>query len=337
MTGQRIGHWLSLQDWMVWMLTRVLKSSPGSAMRLGVLDIHHPWKYAPDVLELAGIAPNTLPPLANFKQVLGHVCHQASQETGLQQGTPVFPAPGDQPAAFAGSGALPQGAALASLGTSFLVSFAVDRFVPARAGGQYTLEVLPDGLYTLELGEGAGTNVLDWLRVNLLDIPSIKMLNELAAASPPGANDLHVIPHWWAILDEQRSGRIDGLRSHHTRADIVRAALESLVYELRHAWDKLVAASGISPQQIVVCGGAASNLILCQIIADVFACPILKPVTNEASALGAAISATLGLGWFETLDQAARVFSHCQATLEPDASNVTFYQSAYQDYLTRLT
>jgi sugar (pentulose or hexulose) kinase len=331
-TGYQVAHWLSVQDWMVWKLSGALHSSPGSALRMGLLDIQQPLSYAGDVLSLTSIVPETLPSLVPFGHPLGTVSSNASNETGLPAGLPIFPAPGDQPAALAGSGALNIQAALANLGTSFLLSFPVDQFVPPLPTGRYTLEVLPGNTYALELGKGAGTNVLDWLRHNLLAVPGLAAFNELEASSPPGANGLYVVPHWWAIHDEQHAGRIEGLRSHHTRADVVRATLESLVYEIRRSWEELEMTGVLLPAQIVVCGGASNDEILCQIIADVLSLPVFRPVTTEASALGAAISAALGLDWFDNLKTAAAHMAHCQKWLQPEPSRAAFYQDAYRNY-----
>ena len=331
MTHQ-VGYWLSMQDWLAWRMTGKLTSSPGSALRLGVLNIQQPQQYSSEVLALAHIPVDTLLPLVPFGKSLGRIQSQPSKETGLPVGLPVFPSPGDQAAALMGSGALASCRALVNLGTSFLTSFSVDGFIEIPANIPATLEVLPDGIYALELGEGAGTNVLDWLRLNLLDLPSITALNDLAAASPAGANGLRVIPHWWAILDDQRQGVIEGLHSYHTRADLVRATFEGLVFELRRAWEKLEHCTMDSPRQLAVCGGASSNRLLCQMIADVLDRPLVLPVCRECSALGAAMSAACALGWYENITTAVERMSHSMETIRPQPADRDFYQQAYLNY-----
>jgi sugar (pentulose or hexulose) kinase len=328
----RLGHWLSMQDWLVWRLTGELMSSPGSAMRLGVLDIHNPQRYSDEVLSLADIPESTLPRLVPFGRCLGRIRPGPGREAGLPDGVPVFPSPGDQPAALIGSGALAADGALISLGTSFLTSFPLPEFVQTPAELPATLEVLPDGTYAMEFGEGAGTNVLDWLRVNLLGLSRVSDLDALASDSPPGANGLRVVPHWWAIMDDRRAGSIHGLHSHHTRSDLVRASFEGLVYELRNAWDRLEACNRVAPSEVAICGGASSSRYMAQMIANVFDRPVRRSDKVECSALGAAVTAAYALGWDESLVGAVEAMKPDSEVLLPDPPARDFYQRAYSAY-----
>lgn len=331
----RLGHWLSMQDWLVWRLTGELISSPGSAMRLGVLDIQHPWQYSEEILALTGIPESTLPRIAPFGVHLGRVRPTTRDETGLPDGLPVFASPGDQPAAVIGSGALADDLGLISLGTSFLSSFPCSEFGQILGDVSATMEVLPDSLYALEFGEGAGTNVLDWLRLTFLDLTQPYELDRLASTSPPGANGLMVFPHWWAIMDDQMAGSIDGLRSHHTRSDLVRATYESLVYELRRAWDRLEEWSGMTPLAAVTSGGGSSSRVLSQMIADVLKRPIQRSTLSECSARGAAVTAAYSLGWHNSIVDAARSMKpECDPVL-PHQPMCDFYEKAYSEYCKR--
>jgi xylulokinase len=332
-SARRVAHWVSIQDWAVHLLTGELLSSPGSALRLGILDIHNPVSYVSDLLEELEIPLKQFPPLRPFGQPLGLINPVAARMSGIPEGLPIFPAPGDQPAAVLGTSALANRAAMINLGTSFLLSFPVQDFVPPSPGNLYTLEVLPEGSYALELGEGAGTNVLDWLRLTLLKLPSVESLNELAMDSQPGAHGLVVIPHWWAALNDQRAGSMHGLTSSHTRADLVRATLEGLAYEMRIVWEKLSTVSGSNPNQASVCGGAARSDLLCDILANVLDRPILRGNIIEASALGAAITAAVGINWFNNYDTAAKAMCHDERRFEPNPEECVFYRGRYPNYL----
>lgn len=327
-----VSAWLSIQDWLVHLLTGERLSSPGAALRQGVIDIRQPEHYASSLLERLEMDPSQFWQLRPFGQLLGVVSSKFSAACGLPAGLPVFPAPGDQPAALLGSGALASGAAAANLGTSFLLSFPVTGFIPYSPGTLYTLEVLPDGCYALEFGEGAGTNVLDWLRTNLLEVSSVEALDALATSSPPGAHGLRVLPHWWAALDDHRCGVIVGLTSSLTRADLARATLEALAFELRRVWDIMTTNTSLAPQEVALFGGASRNALLCQILAALFERPVYRPTTPEASALGAALSAAVGLGWYRDYAAAAAVVKR-EAVVEPTQALQDFYQEAYLAYL----
>lgn len=327
-----VSAWVSMQDWLVNLLTGERLSSPGAALRQGVIDIRQPERYAFLLLDQLEIDPSQFWQLRPFGEVLGFVSGKFSDACGLPAGLPVFPAPGDQPAAVLGSGALASGAAAANLGTSFLLSFPVAGFIPFAPGTLYTLEVLPDGRYALELGEGSGTNVLDWLRIDLLGLPSVESLNALATSSPPGANGLRVLPYWWGALNDHLCGVVAGLTSNHTRADLVRATLEALAFELRWVWDIMTAKTSLAPREVALFGGASHNPLLCQILATLFGRPVYRPATPEASALGAALSAAVGLGWYCDYTSAAAVVKR-EAVIEPAQALQDYYQEAYLAYL----
>lgn len=331
----RVATWASIQDWVVLLLTGQRVSSPGSALRLGVLDITHPGRYAVGLLSEIGVDPQQLMPLDSMGQPLGTLLPYVSDELGLAPGTPIFASPGDQPAAVLGTGAAVKGDAAINLGTSFLTSFPLDTIEIALAkGGSVgcTLEVLFDDTYAVELGGGAGTNVLDWLRVSLFELPSVEALNALAESSVPGARGITVLPNWWSALGET-GGLIKGLRATHSRADIARATLEGLAYEVRWAWDHLADVSGFAPESAALFGGASQHDLLCQTLADVLQRPTYRTMTPEASALGAAISAAVGAGWFDSVHEAARHMTRSGRWFEPQSSDVEYYADSFRAYL----
>lgn len=327
----RVTLWASVQDWAVLRLTGQPVTSPGGALRLGIMDVRLGTGYAVELLAELGLDTSRFMPLLPFGQVLGYLQPSCSGLLNLKAGLPVFAAPGDQPAAVLGAGVIGRGDALVNLGTSFLTSFPLKEPAPARSGSLYTLELLPDGFYALELGSGAGTNILDWLRDSLFQLASDDEMNRLGNQSPPGANGVRVIPHWWTALGDQTTGAIQGLNSSHTRADIIRATLESLAYEVRRAWDQLSQAAG-KPERAALCGGASNWTLLCQLLANVLACPTYRLGNPEASALGAAISAALGLGWYSTAEAATQAMAKSADSFNPCVEDVDFYRLGYASY-----
>jgi sugar (pentulose or hexulose) kinase len=270
-----------------------------------------------------------------MSQPLGALLPHVGDQLGLAPGTPVFASPGDQPAAVLGTGAAVRGDAAINLGTSFLTSFPLGAIETALAKGgsvSCTLEVLSDDTYAVELGGGAGTNVLDWLRTALFDLPSVEALNALAESSVPGAHGITVLPNWWSALGGT-SGLIKGLRATHSRADIARATLEGLAYEVRWAWDRLAEAADAVPGSVALFGGASQHDLLCQTLADVLQRPTYRTATPEASALGAAIGAATGSGWFGSVQEAASHMAHSGRRFEPQAGSAEFFEDSYADYL----
>jgi sugar (pentulose or hexulose) kinase len=325
--------WMSVQDWAVWLLSGHLNSSPGSAMRMGILNIRQPLLHEEQLLNELNIPSGKLLPLTPFGQIVGNVSSRMSELTGLPFGLPIFPAPGDQPAAVLGTNATGLHAATINLGTSFLLSFVLQKNEIQPGEVFSTLEVLPENRYALEYGEGAGTNILDWLRNNLLAVNSFVSINKIARKSERGARGVVVVPHWWAIMDTDRCGTITGLRSHNTRGDVIRATYEGLAYEVRICWEKLVGITGDSPSSVTVCGGASQNDLFCDILANVLNKPVYQTVCKEASAFGAAITAAAGIGWNSSVFSAAEKMVGVETTIPPNMDDYDFYKDGFQNYL----
>ena len=108
-------------------------------------------------------------------------------------------------------------------------------------------------------------------------------------------------PHW---IPEAR-GIISGLTRDTGQNEIVRAALQSVVYQ---STDLLNAMKndGLTPRLIKVDGGMTQNNWFNQFLANVSNLKVLKPKTQETTALGAALIAALGAGIFKSLSQIAK-------------------------------
>ncbi len=103
-------------------------------------------------------------------------------------------------------------------------------------------------------------------------------------------------PHW---QPEVRAALV-GMTLGTGKAHLARAALEAVVYQTADLLAAMLA-DGAKAEQLQIDGGMVANNWLCQHLADVLNLPVLKPSQNEASAYGAAVSAGVALGWFESL------------------------------------
>ena len=120
-------------------------------------------------------------------------------------------------------------------------------------------------------------------------------------------------PHW----DPQASGAFLGLRTHHKQAHLYRASLEALTLESARAMKKM-AIEGVELKKINVIGGGAQSSLWMKMIADATQLPAQRSLSNEASALGAGISAAVGAGWFANFEEAAAAMTNEAELIEPD-------------------
>jgi glycerol kinase len=124
--------------------------------------------------------------------------------------------------------------------------------------------------------------------------------SEEIAASIPDTGGVHVVPafvglgapHW----DSASRGLVCGLTRASGKAEIVRAALESIAFQSRELIDAMEADSGETISELRVDGGAAVNNFLMQFQADILGKPVVRPVDVETTALGAAYLAGIAEG-----------------------------------------
>jgi glycerol kinase len=101
-------------------------------------------------------------------------------------------------------------------------------------------------------------------------------------------------PYW----DERARGALVGITRGTTREHLIRATLESIAYQTRDVVECVATDSGLRPDTLRVDGGAARNDFLMQFQADVLGVPVWRPRVLEATALGAAALAGLGVGFW---------------------------------------
>jgi glycerol kinase len=106
-------------------------------------------------------------------------------------------------------------------------------------------------------------------------------------------------PYW----DSDARGAIFGLTRGTTRADLVRATLDSIAYQVHDVLVAMEKDTGHRIAELCADGGAAANDYLMQFQADLFARPVRRPAMAESTVLGAAILAGLAAGvWHAASD-----------------------------------
>ena len=133
--------------------------------------------------------------------------------------------------------------------------------------------------------------MIQWLR-DSLGLISTAAESEAIAAAIPDTGGVHIVPafvglgapHW----DSSARGLICGLTRSSGKAEIVRAALESIAFQSRELIDAMEADSGETIRELRVDGGAAVNNFLMQFQADILGKPVVRPADVETTALGAA-------------------------------------------------
>jgi glycerol kinase len=146
---------------------------------------------------------------------------------------------------------------------------------------------------------------VQWLRDELQIIETASDSESLALKANP-ESDVVVVPafaglgapHW----DMYARGAIFGLTRDSGRAEIAKATLQSMAYQIYDVLMAMQKDSGIELSQLNVDGGAIANDYLAQFQADVLQTPVTRPKVLESTALGAAYLAGLAVGYWSMTD-----------------------------------
>lgn len=286
---RRAGHFVGIKEylWLKLFGHAVMDYSLASATGLFGLES---LKWDEEALELAGVREEQLPRLVPTTDITVGLKPDAAERLGLRADTPFVAGAQDGVLANLGVGAVGQGVMAVTVGTSSAARLTVER--PSfDAEGRLFCYALTDDHWVVGGPSNNGAIVAQWIRERLYPGKSTEEVLPLAAASPPGANGLLFLPllsgeraPFW---DAQAKGVMFGLTLAHTESDMLRAALEGVMFQLA-AIVASMKESGAVPSEVRASGGFARSELWCQMLADMLGVPVTVPESVESSALGAA-------------------------------------------------
>ncbi len=166
--------------------------------------------------------------------------------------------------------------------------------------------------YALEGGVFMGGATVQWLRDGLGIIRNSEEIEALAA-SVADTGDVYLVPAFAGLgapqWDAAARGTIVGLTRGSNRAHIARAALESIAFQSADLIEAMQQDAGQPLSELRVDGGAARNDLLLQFQADLLGVPVLRPANTETTAFGAAALAGLGVGFWDSQDELAALWT----------------------------
>lgn len=146
--------------------------------------------------------------------------------------------------------------------------------------------------------------VVSWLKDQLQLIQAAEETEALASAVEDNGG-VYLVPAfvglsapYWA---PDARGAIVGLSPASDKRHVVRAALESVAYQVRELLDLMTAESGMPLQFVRADGGMVRNRFFMQLLADITRVPFRASAMPDLSALGAALSGALGMGVHNSL------------------------------------
>ena len=306
----------TVDTWLLWKLTggKVHVTDYTNASRTMLYDIHKlDWDNT--LLAALDIPRAMLPQVRSSSEVYGYTDIQGVQ-------VPIAGIAGDQQAALFGQTCFEAGEAKNTYGTGcFLLMNTGDTPCESRNGLVTTIAVGLGGKvqYALEGSVFVGGAVIQWLRDEMRFFTESRDA-EYYAQKVEDNGGVYLVPaftglgapHW----DMYARGAIVGLTRGTKREHIIRAAQESIAYQVADLAAAMEADTGLKLQTLKADGGASRDAFLMQFQADVLDCTVRRPAIRETTALGVAYLAGLATGVWRSLEEIKKLWI-CDILYEP--------------------
>lgn len=330
------------KDAIIARMTGQFATEPSDASGMNLYDLEA-GKWSSDILDSARMNTSKLPEIIRSIDVVGEVQANVATELGLLQGTPVVIGGGDGSCAAVGAGSIRENLTYCNIGSSAWIATTSSK--PVYDPQQRTMtfgHVIPGMYMPIGTMQSAGT-AYQWVRDQLapverqaadtLGISAYTLLNAVAETSPAGANNLIFMPY---MLGE-RSPRWNpdaravflGLTLRHTRADMVRAVMEGVAFNLKVILDALIQ-QGITIDSLRAIGGGMSRRLWSSIMADIYGIPLQRlAILDEATSMGAAIVGGVGIGLYDDFTIAEKMNTIVE-TIPDNPEHAPIYNQLYR-------
>jgi xylulokinase len=340
---RRTARYLASKDFVAGRLTGRYDSTDYSDASLtGLLDLRAR-DWSDDLFSALDLDRGQLPDLHRSHDVLGGLERSAASLLGLREGTPVVAGGGDGACATCGSGAFRTGDAYCYLGSSAWIGVLAD--APADDPGErlfHYFDLSGDALVACGTVQNA-TIAYDWALDALMssELDACRRagrnpyddMDALAESVPAGSRGVLFLPyllgertpHW----DDRARGAFLGLGLGTRRADMLRSVYEGIAFALRDVLE-VHGQCGSAPGALSLIGGGALSPFWTGVLSDAWNRPVhVPPHPREATSLGAAIAAAVGVGVLPDYASAAPAFPPVRER-RPDPDAVAALERSYR-------
>lgn len=296
----------TIDSWLVWKLTdgQVHVTDYTNAARTMLFNIDK-LEWDEEILEILNIPKQMLPEVKSNSEIYGHTTsyHFFGNEV------PISGMAGDQQAALFGQMAFEPGEVKNTYGTgAFIIMNTGEELTYSKNNLISTIGYgINDKIYyALEGSIFVAGSAIQWIRDGLKMIDDSAESENLAKESDNN-DEVYVVPAFTGLgapyWNSDARGSVFGLTRGTSRADFVKATLQSLAYQTRDVIDTMNKDSEVDIPYLKVDGGAALNNYLMQFQADILGMEIQRAENLETTALGAAYLAGLAVGFWEDMEE----------------------------------
>ena len=310
---------IGTKDYINYKLTGRMVTDYSYASGCGAYDLVN-WKYSESTIEASGLPRDIFPDIVPSTEVIGELTPEAANALNLPAHIKVVAGGVDNSCMALGARSFQEGRVYNALGSSSWIAVASGTpLLDARSRPYVFAHVVPGLFMSATAIFSAGTS-FRWLRdqicqsivseAEMKNVDPYELMTAEAEKSQVGSNSIIFNPSLAGgnLLDASPNirGAFMGLDLGHTRADLIRSAMEGVALGLRVALDELRRLTSVADEMTVV-GGISRSKLWRQMLADVYQMNIVKTnIDQQAAALGAAALAAVGTGiWpdFDIIDE----------------------------------
>lgn len=321
------------KDYINFCLTGNFSTDVSDASGTGFFDVAgRGWSR--DILKSFNIPLDWLPKVYESADVIAVITKEISEITGLSQNTVVVAGAGDQAAAALGNGVITSGSTSISLGTSGVVFTSLDEPVYDRFGRTHTFcHAVKDKWHIMGVTQGCGLSV-SWFKKNFADEYSYKQLEENAEKTT--SDGLIYLPYLIGertpYMDPNCRASFTGVSANHSVYNLYRAVLEGVCFSLKDCCD-IISKYKVSINDVKVSGGGAKSSLWLHLLADILGYNLNTSEFVESGALGAAVLASVGSGFYKCLpDAAEKMLQKESKCIVPNLENKKHYDETHKLY-----
>ncbi|MGF7048311.1 xylulokinase [Paenibacillus sp. DS2015] len=270
----------------------------------------------------------------SFDQV-GTLLPEIAEKSGLLPSTRIFAGGADNACGAIGTGILSEGQTMCSIGTSgVILSYEERKDLDFEGKVHFFNHGEKDAFYIMGVTLAAGYS-LQWFKETFAaDLSFDQMLagvEKISAGSGGLLFTPYIVGERTPHPDATIRGSFIGMDASHTRSHFCRSVMEGITFSLKESID-ILRASGKQVSEVISIGGGSKNEVWLQMQADVFNATILKLESEQGPAMGAAMLAAYGCGWFPSLQACATAFLSTAKSYIPNPEAVATYEQLFNLY-----
>lgn len=329
---------VTCKDYIRYLLTGKFCMELTEASGLSAMDLDTK-KMDPEIFDALGIRDymDKFPSeIYKSTDICGYVTREAGARTGLPEGTPVMGGMFDISACAVASGVVDESVLCVIIGTWGINEYISRKPVMSRDMFMTTHYCI-DGYYLMDEGSATSASNLDWFVSRFMTDGKPRSevydeVNRLVESVPYDDSSLLFFPFLYGtnVNIDAKAGFL-GLAARHTRAHMLRAIYEGIVFCHMYHIEKLYKFRS-APEVVRISGGGTKSPLWVQMFADCLGLPVEVSAAKELGVMGAAMCAGVGAGEYADMNEAARVFVRIARRFEPAAERRPYYLKKYNAY-----